>query len=175
MDYLTKSVNRKQLRELSIILRKLFGLDENCKIPVIEMLDRLPYVFKGSYYSVVEDRELPKNVPAACRQISETAFEIRIKNSVYIGAYERDVGGYRAHILHEICHVFLYTLGFKPILQRSFRNGELAPYKSAEWQAKALCGETMMPFKETKHLTTEQIMKIYGVSRAQAEYRKSYN
>ena len=175
MDYLTKPTNRQQLRELSIVFRNLFGLNKSCKVPVIEMLDKLPDAFPGSSYIIVEDSQLPKNVPAQCVPTGENTFEIQIKNSVYKGAHEKEIGGYRAHIVHEMCHVFLYLIGFRPVMQRSFLNGELPPYKSVEWQAKALCGEIMMPFDKTESLSAFQIMKIYGVSENQAKYRKKYN
>ena len=48
-------------------------------------------------------------------------------------------------------------------------------YCSVEWQAKALCGELMMPYNATKHLSIEKIMDKYGVSYEAAVQRKRYN
>lgn len=174
MDYLTRATNRKELRSLSALFRHLFGVEKGGSFPVLEILDKIPEVFTGSDYSIVEDKELPANVPAQCILTGDETFEIQIKESVYEGAYTRNVGGYRAHILHEVCHAFLYMLGFRPIVQRSFKNGQIAPYSSVEWQAKALCGEIMMPYNETADMSEQEIMRVYGVSEAQAHYRKKY-
>ena len=81
------------------------------------------------------------------------------------------IGGYRAHILHEICHAILCLLGFTPILDRAFKNNELKPFESMEWQAKALCGEILMPYEETEGLSVRQIRHLCQVSRESAELR----
>ena len=102
--------------------------------------------------------------------IGNGKFEIEIRQTTYDGAY-KNIGAYRDHIIHEICHAFLYTLGYTPIMQRSFKNGEIVNYRSSEWQAKALCGEVMIPFEETVSLSASEIAKEYGVSPAQAWFR----
>ena len=86
-------------------------------------------------------------------------------------ARKKEIGAYRDHILHEICHAFLYMLGYTPLLERSFGNNELSNYESAEWQAKALCGEIMIPYDESKDMSVDEIMDNYKVSRGQAYYR----
>lgn len=59
-------------------------------------------------------------------------------------------------------------------MERSFNNNELPAYVSVEWQAKALCGEVMMPYEATKNMSTEEIVNKYGVSKSSAQYRKKY-
>lgn len=59
MDYQTKPTSRKQLRECSIILRKIFELNEFEPAPVLYMLEQLPDVLDGTTYKVVEDWNLP--------------------------------------------------------------------------------------------------------------------
>ncbi|MDO4467703.1 MAG: ImmA/IrrE family metallo-endopeptidase [Bacillota bacterium] len=59
-------------------------------------------------------------------------------------------------------------------MERSFENGTIKAYESVEWQAKALCGEFMMPYDETIDMTLNDIVKNYGVSLEQAKYRKKY-
>ena len=65
----------------------------------------------------------------------------------------------------------MYTLGYTTIMQRSLKNGEIVNYTSSEWQAKAICGEVMIPFEETVSLSASEIAKEYGVSPAQAWFR----
>ena len=172
MDYKTKPTSRKKLREFSKIFRHLFGLNEIEPIPVLFILERLPDVLGGTTYTVVEDCDLPKHIPARCYLDNEN-FVIEIKRSIYEGAYN-NLGWCRGIICHEICHVFLYKIGFTPIWERSFENNELPAYCSVEWQTKALCGEVMMPYEQTKNMSQNKIMENYGVSRGFAKTRKRY-
>ena len=174
MDYLTKPVTREQLRELSVVFRKMFFVPTSGRFPVLEVLERFHEKFPGSYYRVVEDGELSVSIPAKCIVLSSGAFEIQIRQSIYDGAYNKAIGAFLDHITHEMCHAFLYSIGFTPIMERNFADGNIIPYCSAEWQAKALCGEVMMPYDETKSLSSEEIARVYGVSPSQARYRKKY-
>lgn len=63
------------------------------------------------------DDELPGVVPAQCEK-TEDGYLFQIKESVYNGAYEKETGGHRMHIMHEIMHHFADKLGFKPIFSR---------------------------------------------------------
>lgn len=181
MDYLTQPTSRKELRAMAPFFRELFGLEEASCVPVLSILERLPDVFRGCCYEVVEDNALPPDTPARCKVIDEDSFQIQIKESVYDGAYRRGtgvyrkgIGAYRGFILHEIVHVFLYKIGFKPVFTRSFEKSQMPAYFSVEWQTKALTGEIMMPYEETRGMRVEDIMEEYGVSKGFALYRQSY-
>ena len=173
MDYLTKSVSRKTLRKYSMILRELFDVNEHEPFPVLEALEKVPKVFKGCDYIVVEDSKLSKNTPARC-VVTDGGYLIEIKNSVYMGAYEKKIGAYMGFICHEICHIFLFKIGYTPIFERSFKENELRPFESVEWQAKALCGEVMMPYDDTSKMRVQEIMDAYHVSKGFAKNRKKY-
>ena len=67
MDYITKPTSRKELRKFSKVFRFLFGVtDDNSPFPVLNALEILPDVFKGTTLSIVEDNDLLPNVPARC-------------------------------------------------------------------------------------------------------------
>ncbi len=174
MDYPTKPLSRKGSRYLAKIFCRVFGLSPKKAVPVIELLDKFCLKMTNVTYDIVDDDKLPHNVPALTEVDDRGVFTIKIKNEVYEGASERSVGGYRNHIMHEMCHVFLYRLGYRPILARSFANNTIPPAYSAEWQAKALCGEIMMPYEETKNMNADQIVRKYKVSLASARMRKKY-
>ena len=174
MDYKTKPMSRKVVRFLSQILREIFDVDLSGPFPILDVIEQLPDKFENTNFEIVDDDKLPVNNPARCFQNAAGGFTIQIKESVYKGAYKNQTGAYRDHITHELCHVFLYNIGFTPIMDRSYDDKELKAFESVEWQAKALCGEVMMPYEETKGLSTYEIMNIYGVSEAQACYRKRY-
>ena len=176
MDYMTKSTTRIDLRSLAVLFRSLFDIPQNGPFPVLEILDKLPDVelFKGTTVLIVDDNKLLPGIPAQCTPITDESFLIEIKQSVYDGAYHHNIGAYRAHILHEICHIFLYKVGFKPILTRQFADNELPAYCSVEWQAKALCGEILMPYKETENMSGKDIQTKYMVSPSAAKERMKY-
>ena len=66
MDYETKPVSRRDLRKFAGILRKLFGVPAAGPFPVLDLLDKIPDIFKGSNYVIVEDKELPPKTMAQC-------------------------------------------------------------------------------------------------------------
>lgn len=174
MDYITKPIGREKLRLLAELFRTIFKSDVSGRFDVLRALEILPDIFPGCSYQIIDDVLLPDNVPARCSLDENGNFIIEIKNGVYIGAYQKDIGAYRGFICHEICHVFLYKIGYTPIFNRQFGNNVIPPYRSVEWQTKALCGEVMMPYNETKDLSKEEIMDIYGVSKGFAEKRLTY-
>ena len=149
MDYETKATNREELRLYAMLFRSVCGFTANEPIDPIGLLDRLPDLegFEDVRYEIVYNNTLPGNVPAQCEQ-TDDGYLIQIKESVYKGAYEKNIGGHRMHIMHEIMHPFADKLGFKPIFSRCLTN-DTPPYRRLEWIVKALAGEVMMPYNAT--------------------------
>ncbi len=107
MDYETKPTSRRELRLYAKLFRTICGYNEQEPIDPIWLLDRLPD-FEGFGDIVVEivyGNALPGNVPAQCIK-QENGYTIQIKDTVYMGAYEKKTGGHRMHIMHEIMHAF---------------------------------------------------------------------
>lgn len=173
MDYITKPVTREDCRMFAKLFRILFGLPLTCSIDPLLLLDKLQLVFGNADYEIVEKSVLPPNIPAQCIQ-TQDGYLIQIADYVYEGAYEKNIGGYRMHILHEIVHIFIDKLGYKPIMGRSFGNKEIPAYMSLEWIVKATSGEIMMPYVETKGLNEQELVDKYGVSRYAAKKRLKY-
>lgn len=173
MDYRTYPTTRKNIRTISNKMREFFGYGKDEKINPLLCLDRVGEIIEGSIYEVVDDDKLPYNVPAECKSRKDKSYKILIKESVYKKAYENNDEASRDYIMHEICHLFMFALGYTPIIERSFNNCELKAYESVEWQAKALCGEFMIPYEYSKNMSMLEIMEKYGVSASQANYRIS--
>ena len=173
MDYETHAISRKKLRIFAQFIRLLLGVSFTKPFPVLELLDELYDFIDKTNYEVLEDDELPANIPARCFPDEEGNFTIQIKESVYSGA-QKGIGACRGFIMHEICHVFLYKMGFTPIHNRTLKNNSIPAYRSMEWQAKALCGEVMMPYEETIGLTENEIISKYKVSKGFAQKRLTY-
>lgn len=174
MDYITKPASRDLLRRMAPYFREIFGVKLTGAFPVLEALEKVPEIFEGSTFEIVPDNQLPSTTPAQCTLTSEGGYLIEIKESVYKGAHEKNVGAYLGFICHEICHLFLFEIGYQPIHERSFANNKIPAYKSVEWQAKALCGEVMMPYNETEGLNENQIISRYHVSKGFASQRMKY-
>lgn len=172
MDYQTKPTSRRDLRSYSKLVRKLFDVPLTGPFPVLEVLDRLIDVFKGSNYEIVEDHRMSPQTMARCTPNERGGFTIEIKETVYKGAYEKQIGAFLGFICHEICHVFLFYVGFTPIFERSFEANKLPAYCSVEWQAKALCAEVMIPYDESRNMKVSEITNIYHVSKAFANNRR---
>ena len=137
----------------------------------MKVLDRISDVFPGSRYEIVDDSQMPASTMADCKANDDGGYTIEIKDSVYEGAYKYGSGACLGFICHELCHVFLFTIGYKPVFERSFKNNCLPAYCSVEWQAKALCGEVMIPFEESKGMNFREIIENYGVSQGFADKR----
>lgn len=173
MDYKTKPVSRETLRELSKIIRvKMFHCKNKFYFDVVSALEKLPMIFNDVSVEIVDDNDDElKDVPCTTTLDDANRYVIKIKESVYDGAYFKKNGGYRMHIMHEISHYLLFKIGFKPYFDRTYRNNELKSYESIEWQAKALAGEILIPYQDTKSLTERQIRKKCRVSKDAARNR----
>ena len=174
MDYRTKAISRKELRKYAKYLRQILGVPLTGPLPVLDVLDKISDLFDGSYYEIVEDNELPAKTMAQCSENELGGYTIQIKESVYDGAYKnkKGAGACRGYIFHEICHVFLFYIGYTPIYECNIEDETIPLYCSVEWQAKALCGEAMIPFEESKGMTKAEIVEKYNVSEAFAKVRK---
>jgi hypothetical protein len=166
MDYRTKPISRDDIRGIAAIIRRLFKCRTKYYFDVINAFELMPAYFPNVTTEVVsdDDPELT-DVPATTVPDMNGSYCIKIKESVYEGAYTKKIGGYRNHIMHEMCHVILFILGFTPYFDRAYRNNELKPYESIEWQAKALAGEILIPYESTKNLTAKQIVTKCKVSK----------
>lgn len=171
MDYETKALCREDIRRLSPIFREIFGIKKDGEFPVLNALEKIALVFDDCDYEIVEDDALPVVTPARCKPNDKGGFTIEIRNEIYKGAFEKRIGAYRDHICHEISHIFLFKIGYVPEYNRSLGDYEVEPYKSVEWQAKALTGEVMIPYEESAGMTWEEIMEKYHVSKSAAKYR----
>ena len=171
MDYKTKPTSRKDLRKYSQILRKLFGIPLTGRFPVLYALEKIGDVFEGCNYVVLEDNCFSPQTMARCMRNDSGGYTIEIKQSVYDGAVYQNIGAFLGFICHEICHVFLFEIGFVPVYEYSFNENTLPAYCSVEWQAKTLCAEVMIPFEESNGMSVKEIVETYHCSKSFAKKR----
>ena len=65
----------------------------------------------------------------------------------------------------------IFRIGFTPVSTRAFGDTEIEPFKSVEWQAKALTGKVMIPYEASKGMTSKAIVEKYHVTKKSADYR----
>ena len=172
MDYKTKPTSRRDLRRYAVLFRRLFDVALEGPFPVLLALDKIRDIFQGCGYEILEDSHFPLKTMAQCVPNDEGGFTIEIPVSVYLGAQKKKIGAYLGFICHEICHIFLFQIGFLPVYERTFAEKELPPYVSVEWQTKALCGEVMIPFEESRGMTVAAMQEKYHVSKKFAQFRR---
>lgn len=171
MDYKTKSTTREELRKLENVFDLLANTTDQIYKPVTKLLDRLYDILPFVSYEIVNDNEFDINIPARGFFISNNDYVIQIKEYVYLNAIKGN-GACRGIIMHEIFHPFLYSIGFVPLFETCYKEGELNPYESVERQVKAITGEYMMNYEKNKNLTEEEICTLCGVSKSFAKNRK---
>ena len=135
MDFRTKPISREKIRVIAYWVRTyLFKCKNKYYFDVINALELMPYKFNNVTVIIVPDDEPDlEDVPASTLLDFEGNYIIKIKETVYDGAYYRKNGGYRNHIMHEIAHVILFMLGFFPYFDVAYGNRDLKPYESIEW------------------------------------------
>ena len=180
MDYETSRIlSREQLRLIANFTRSMFHI-KGILFPVLKVLDLLVDKFPNNlYWEVVEDERFEENVMAELESEDEcfTRFCIKIRQSVYEGALNDDNKSL-GFICHEICHfilIFVFKIGPKRYKRKGFVfartiDDSSPAYKSMEWQAKALCGEIMIPFEKYRKMSFEEIIEKTKSSKTQASY-----
>ncbi len=171
IDYETYPISRQDLRTFTKFIRKQLQI-KTVKLPVIKLLDYLEQNYNNINYSIERDTDFETNIMAYLDESIDGTYTIHLRNSVYEAACKGDKMSI-GFICHEMCHYFLISwFGYKPIYGRCLGNKEIEKYKSMEWQAKALCGELMIPYELFINSSIEKIMKETDSSYSQARYYK---
>ena len=180
MDYEARiGLSREKIRILSVFVRKILQV-KTLKFPVLKVLDKLELLFPENFYYVSEeDCFFEKSVPAYIEQEGPNEYCIHIKQSVYDGALKGrgDCLGFINHEIAHFCLIHIFNIGPKSIkfgnsiiYSREPKEGKIPPFKSMEWQAKALCGELMIPFDKCKDMSYWEIIYKTNSSGEQAAY-----
>ena len=165
-EYIVEAKSRKDLRELSNIIRAHFHLQDVLWVPIVELLDFFAEYYPEFSYEIVPDEELP---PETHADTDIRTGHIRIKESVYLRACNGE-GRDRMTIAHEIGHYCTICLcGFK--LQRNYCPGKIHSCNDPEWQAKCFAGEFLIPYHLTGDMTPAEISDACGVSYDAAVYQ----
>ena len=180
MDYeAIRGLSRLQIRKLSVIIRKMLKI-RTIKFPVLKVIDRLEVLYPDNFYYVSEEDCLfEKGVPAYLEPETENMYCMHIRQSVYDGALKGrgDCLGFINHEIAHFCLIYLcgigpksYRFGNSIIYARETKWRKIEPCKSMEWQAKALCGELIIPFEKCKDMSFPEVVVRTNSSMEQAAY-----
>ena len=180
MDYEARiGLSREKIRILSVLVRKILQV-KSLKFPVLKVLDKLEILFPDNFYYVSEEACLfEKSVPAYIEQEGENEYCIHIKQSVYDGALKGrgDCLGFINHEIAHFCLIHIFDIGPKSfrfgnsiIYARETKWRKIEPCKSMEWQAKALCGELMIPYEKCKDMSFKEVLARTNSSMEQVAY-----
>ncbi len=171
IDYETYPISRQDLRIFTKFIRKELQIN-TVKLPVIKLLDYLEQHYNNINYSIELDTNFESNIMAYLDESITGMYTIHLRNSVYEAACKGEKMSI-GFICHEMCHCFLISwFKYKPIYGRCLGSKKIEKYRSMEWQAKALCGELMIPYELFIDSSIEAIMKETDSSYSQARYYK---
>ncbi len=167
MDKIAKPLSRKNIREITKIIREACGLESSLEFPVLYFLEHILIEILDNFeFEVVDDPELD------CEALAyPDNNKILVRHSVYDGAYNgnpRDL----FTIAHEIGHLFMHRGSVISFARGNKR--KIKPYEDPEWQANTFAGELLAPPDLIKNLSKEEISQKCKVSRQTAEIQKSY-
>lgn len=63
-EYIVEAKSRKALRMLADELKRVLGIENMIRIPIVGVLEILPELFKNCNYEIVPDDSLPDEVHA---------------------------------------------------------------------------------------------------------------
>lgn len=167
-SYKASPVSRDYLRRFADQVRRRFLIDPTKAVDVLWLLEAVfPTVFAPLGFSYeIWDKDEMGDMHGLTSPINNTIY---IREDVYDKA-ARGVGRDRMTIMHELAHYLLHDGVLVGLARRD--NGESIPtFCDPEWQATAFAAELLMPANQIRHMTVQQIVETYGVSRQAAEYQ----
>lgn len=159
-----KPCSRADLRKLANHIRKWLKITSPM-FPVVLLLDGLTQIDESFNYVIEEDSEFPEGVHAFWAPLERV---MHIRETVYDNACAGK-GRDRMTIAHEFGHLLLHTDQY-PVWGRQMSRGNILPFESSEWQAKAFAAELLLPADQISVTDVAEDLAVkYGVSVEAAE------
>ncbi len=164
--YMAKPLSRKEIEDVSWLLRATVGLNERLEFPVVFFLENImPSLYKGFDYEYPPIEEMNDKHGATLPDENK----ILIREDIYKRACA-GAGRDRFTIAHEIGHYILHD-SRSIVLTRMAPNVKIPAYRDLEWQANAFGGALLMPRKLIRGLSVSQVADECKVSLQAAKYQ----
>lgn len=157
-EYIAKPTSRKNIRELTNVLRDILDLNDERYFPIMEFLEiGMPTLFEGFYYEIMSAEEM-----------YQYGLTYPKKNKICLreDVYERAISGVgrdRFTVAHEIGHYIMHKPGSISLARTKLRE-DIPAYKRPEWQANTFAGELLAPPHLIQGLSLKEIALSCGVS-----------
>lgn len=163
-------MSRKNIRDLVKVVREAMNIQSQLYFPIVEFLEYCQELI-GYNMIILPDSELPEAYAITC--IEEQ--ELKIRESVYIGAIEKNPRD-RFTLCHELGHILLHSKKriSKISLARANENVKIPSYINPEWQANTFAGELLAPAYLIKGYTVEEIAHECKISKQAAAIQLCY-
>lgn len=160
MNIRATALSRKDIRELTMELRKIYELQDTLYFPVVEFIEwGLGDPDNDFDYEIVPERDMEDTYGMT----NTSRNVIRIREDVYEGAVKglpRD----RFTLCHELGHFFLHQPRYI-----SYARGDIPTYCQPEWQANTFAAELMAPYALVKNFSAGEIATKCGMSKKAAQ------
>lgn len=157
--YIATPTSRKNIRELTNVIRGVLGLRDESYFPIVEFLEWGIHQIDPEFsFQIVGPEELSKQYGMTYPEKNM----ISLREEVYEGAIS-GVARDRFTIAHEVGHYFLHKPG-NIALARAKHEEKIPAYKDPEWQANTFAGELLAPPHVINGLSAREITMLCGVS-----------
>ena len=167
-------MSKVEIRDYAMRIRHLLGYEDTDYISAPKLFDKLSILFSElglafDYKVLPDNHEIFYNREEAYTDMSTGI--IYIKESVMEEACRRKYKRGAFTLIHELGHYFLHYIPNGIRLTRVADDVHVPIYCDPEWQADTFSSEFMMPYCKCIELNSEEIRKMYHVSRKASEVR----
>lgn len=160
MNIRATALSREKIRNLTLILRRQCGMQEQLYFPIVQFIEWILGDPNNDFdYEIVPILEMEDTYGT-----TNTASNVmRIREDVYDGV----VAGNPRHrftLCHELGHFLLHQPEFM-----SYARGAIPIYCEPEWQANTFAAELMAPYTLVKNMSVDEIAEQCGMSKTAAK------
>lgn len=160
-------LSRQEIRKLTILLRKSFGLEKQLYFPVVKFIEWVLGDPRNDFDYIIVSEDEMQDTYGTTNTINNI---IKIREDVYNGACQ-GIPRHRFTLCHELGHFILHQPKYV-----SHARGNIPIYCQPEWQANTFAAELMAPFDLVKNMTSGEISEKCGISKEAAEIQfKNYH
>lgn len=165
--YKAKPTSRIKIRAFAKTLRKLLGLENAMKFPMVEVFEILSTT--GLFnYEICTKHEMGNK----CGETIPSQKLIKIREDIYDLACNGDPFSIST-LAHELYHLFHHHEESVSFCRKEDGEIKRKAYEDPEWQANCFAGELLVDKDLVKGLTVEEIQEKTGASWTMSNYQLS--
>lgn len=160
MNVSAEPLSRKNIRKITMRLRKLLGFENELFFPIVHFIEWvIADPESGMDFEILTKEEMQDTYGTT----NTGSNKMRIREDVYEGAIKGNPRD-RFTLCHELGHYFLHQPE-----SISYARGNIPAYRNPEWQANTFAAELMAPYDLVKNMSANEIAEKCGMSRQAAE------